>query len=239
MMNDMWYARTGLDQCSHASWPGTFGKQWPWSIPMSSPEKLKVRYKRKLGAGETNDTTEGTKGMTNLKPRSEPQVKMEEDLGIVLPLNIDAVKVEEDLQSKVVQNSPAQAPKHKRQRVRFSKVVSYRQDGHRAPAQQVRRRTAQLAQATEKKPRRRVDTAEVNHHSHPTKQVRDLNTRRKTKGNNQQSETRTLESKLHGERTVAEAERISNILTQLLSATESIAQEIKLLRAGINNLQEA
>lgn len=177
--------------------------------------------------------------MTNLKPRSEPQVKMEEDLGIVLPLNIDAVKVEEDLQSKVVQNSPAQAPKHKRQRVRFSKVVSYRQDGHRAPAQQVRRRTAQLAQATEKKPRRRVDTAEVNHHSHPTKQVRDLNTRRKTKGNNQQSETRTLESKLHGERTVAEAERISNILTQLLSATESIAQEIKLLRAGINNLQEA
>ncbi|KIO14582.1 hypothetical protein M404DRAFT_991344 [Pisolithus tinctorius Marx 270] len=63
--------------------------------------------------------------------------------------------------------------------------------------------------------------------------------RRKTKGSVQQSQTRTLGSKLHGERTVAEAERISNILTQLLSTTESIAQEIKLLRAGINNLQEA
>lgn len=150
---------------------------------------------------------------------------MEEDLGIVVPLNIDAVKVEEDLQSKVVQNSPARAPKRKRRRVRFSSVMSYQQDGHRAP--------------TEKKSRRQVDTTEVNHHSRPIKQVRDLSMRRNTKGSDQQSRTQTLESRLHGERTVAEAERISNILTQLLSTTESIAQEIKLLRAGINNLQEA
>ncbi|KAI5993122.1 hypothetical protein EDC04DRAFT_2613463 [Pisolithus marmoratus] len=187
---------------------------------MSSSERSKVSFKRKLGADETNDTVTGTRKV--VESHSETRVKKEEDLEIVVPLNIDSIKTEGDAEPEVIQISPV-----KRQKVRFSTSVSYKQARRRTP---VHRRAPQLA--TKCKSSRRVGGKESGP-PRPTKEpeAQRLSTRQGT-DNERQLENRKLESRL--EAALAEAESIPNMLAQILLTTERISQEINSIRAGMN-----
>lgn len=190
---------------------------------MDTSKRSKVSRKRKLRADETIDIILGTSKY--IEPRSESHVKEEEDLGIVVPLNIDPVKIEERTRPEleVVERVPS-----KRRKVRFATTsVCHQQVGRRASVQ---RQTPQLAAMLRSS--RRVDETDARH-PRPARQLepQEIGTWHRKSANNLQQK---LESRL--EASLVEAERLSKIVSQLLSDAEWIDQEIKSIRAGINAL---
>ncbi|KAI5980579.1 hypothetical protein EDD15DRAFT_2382196 [Pisolithus albus] len=88
---------------------------WSWMVVTSSLERSKASRKRKLRTDDAIDIILGRSKY--IEPRSEAHVKDEEDLGIVVPFNIDPVKIEEKMRPEleVVERVPA-----KRRKVRFA-----------------------------------------------------------------------------------------------------------------------
>ncbi|KAI6115654.1 hypothetical protein EDD16DRAFT_1059838 [Pisolithus croceorrhizus] len=200
--------------------------------PMGTSKRSKVSRKRRLRADELNDIILRTS--KDLESQSESHVKDEEELGIVVPLNIGPVKIEEKVQPEpeVVEHAPA-----KRRKVRFATASMTRQQAERhAP---VRQQTAPLSVVL--KSSGRVGGTEVRDPG-PAQQpeAQEISTavtwHRRTDDNRQLGIQR-LESRL--ETSLAEAERLSKIVPQLLMNAEWIEAEIKSIRAGINALQNS
>lgn len=193
---------------------------------MDTSKRSKSSRKRKLRTDDAIDIILGRSKY--IEPRSEAHVKDEEDLGIVVPLNIDPVKIEEKMRPEleVVERVPA-----KRRKVRFATTpVCHQQGGRRASVQ---RQAPQLAAAH--RPSRRVDEAEARH-PRPARQPepQEIGTWHRKSANNWQQK---LESRL--EASLEEAERLSKVVSRLLSDAEWIDEEIKSIRAGINALRNS
>ncbi|KAI6165652.1 hypothetical protein EDD17DRAFT_176601 [Pisolithus thermaeus] len=198
---------------------------------MGTSKRSKVSRKRKLRADELNDIILGT---SSVESRSESHVKDEKDVGIVVPLDISPVKIEEKVQPEpeVVEHVPT-----KRRKVRFATASMNRQQGGlRTP---VRQQTAPLSVVL--KSSGRVDGAEVRDPG-PAQQpeaqkIGSAMTWHRRTDDNRQLGIQRLENRL--EVSLAEAERLSNIVPQLLMNAEWIDAEIKSIQAGINALQNS
>lgn len=195
-------------------------------MPMDTSKRSKSSRKRKLRTDDAIDIILGRSKY--IEPRSEAHVKDEEDLGIVVPLNIDPVKIEEKMRPEleVVERVPA-----KRRKVRFATTpVCHQQGGRRASVQ---RQAPQLAAAH--RPSRRVDEAEARH-PRPARQPepQEIGIWHRKSANSWQQK---LESRL--EASLEEAERLSKVVSRLLSDAEWIDEEIKSIRAGINALRNS